>query len=63
MYRITEDGQSFVGTESNDFSEDAIAELVLGMDFGIGGTGRLSGELRIGGKDLSFVVGLSELLR
>jgi hypothetical protein len=63
MYRITGGGTEFLGTESNEFSEDAIAELVLGMDFGLGGTGRLSGELRIGEKDLSFVVGLSELYR
>ena len=63
MYRITDDGQSFLGTESNEFSEDAIAELVLGLDIGIGGSGRFSGELRVGEKDLSFVVGLSELYR
>jgi hypothetical protein len=63
LYQITEGGQEFLGTESNEFSEDAIAELVLGMDIGIGGTGRLSGEIRIGEKDLSFVVGLSELYR
>ncbi len=63
MYRITGDEPDFLGTESNEFSEDAIAELVLGMDVGLGGTGRLSGEIRIGEKDLSFVVGLSELYR
>ena len=63
MYRITDDGPDFLGTESNEFSEDAIAELVLGMDVGLGGTGRLCGELRISEKDLSFVVGLSELYR
>lgn len=63
LYQITGDGQEFMGTDSNEFSEDAIAELVLGMDVGLGGTGRLSGEIRIGEKDLSFVVGLSELYR
>jgi hypothetical protein len=63
VYRITDDGTDFYVTETNEFSEDAVAELVLGMDVGIGGTGRLSGELRMGEKDLSFVVGLSELLR
>ncbi len=63
IYRITESGEDFLGTESNKFSEDAIAELVLGMDVAIGGTGRLSGELRVGEKNLSFVVGLSELCR
>jgi hypothetical protein len=63
LYRITESGQEFLGTDGNEFSEDAIAELVLGVDVGLGGTGRLSGELRIGEKDLSFVVGLSELYR
>jgi hypothetical protein len=63
MYRITEGGEDYLKTEKNDFSEDAIAELVLGMDVGLGGTGRFSGEIRIGEKNLSFVVGLSELYR
>ena len=63
MYRITEGGQDFLGTETNEFSEDAIPELILGADVGLGGTGRLTGELRISSKDLSFVVGLSELYR
>jgi hypothetical protein len=62
-YRVTEGGSEFLGSETSKFSEDAIAELVLGMDVGLGGTGKLSGEIRIGGNDLSFVVGLSELYR
>jgi hypothetical protein len=63
VYRVTEAGQHYHGSESNEFSEDAIPELILGMDVGIGGTGKLAGELRIGSKDLSFVVGVSELWR
>jgi hypothetical protein len=63
LYRMTSGSFDFVGSETNDFSEDAIAELVLGLDVGLGGTGNLSGELRISEKDLSFVVGLSELYR
>jgi hypothetical protein len=63
MYRKTDEGFEFVKSASNDFSESAVPELLLGMDVAIGGTGRLSGELRIGGEDLSFTVGLSELYR
>jgi hypothetical protein len=33
------------------------------MDVALGGTGKLSGELRLGEDDISFVVGLSELYR
>ena len=63
LYRITDDGPDFLQTETSDFGEDAIPEMVIGMDVGLGGTGSLTGELRIGEKDLSFAVGLSELFR
>jgi hypothetical protein len=63
VYRLTGAGLEFMGTEKNEFSEDAIPEFVLGVDVGLGGTGKLSGELRIGEDDISFVVGLSELYR
>jgi hypothetical protein len=47
----------------NDFREDAVPELILGMDFDLGGTGRLSGEMRLSNQsDISFFIGVSELL-
>jgi hypothetical protein len=63
LYRMTGGDYDFVATESTKFSEAAIPELVLGLDVGLGGTGTLSGELRIGGDEVSFVVGLAELYR
>jgi hypothetical protein len=63
MYRMTDGAYDFQTTETTKFSESAIPELVLGMDVGVGGTGKLSGELRIDDKNVSFVVGLSELYR
>jgi hypothetical protein len=63
VYRNISGDYDYYGRKSNKFSEAAIPEMVLGLDVGIGGTGELSGEVRIGGDHLSFVLGLSELYR
>jgi hypothetical protein len=48
--------------DAYNFREDAIPEMILGVDFGLGGTGRLSGELRYSeDEDISFFLGASEL--
>ena len=51
--------------QAYDFAEDAIPEIILGMDLDLGGTGRLSGEIRydLDEENISFFVGASELLR
>jgi hypothetical protein len=47
---------------SNDFREYAIPELILGTDVGLGGTGRLSAEIRLSSdSDVSYFIGVSEL--
>lgn len=48
-------------TETSEFSEMAIAEFVLGMDFPLRGTARFSWEARYGGGDISYFMGLNEL--
>ncbi len=64
MYRIGSGIEEFIGEASNTFSEDAIPELILGVDIGLGGTGRFSGELRYSeDQDISFFIGLSELYK
>jgi hypothetical protein len=46
----------------NDFREYGIPELIMGMDIGLGGTGRLSAEMRLSNdSDLSYFIGVSEL--
>jgi hypothetical protein len=48
--------------DAYNFREDAIPEVILGVDFDLGGTGRLSGELRYSeDEDISFLLGASEL--
>jgi hypothetical protein len=50
------------GTYANDFRESAVPELILGMDLALGGTGRLSAEIRLSDdSDISYFIGLSEL--
>jgi hypothetical protein len=52
-----------VDRDGHDFREDAIPELILGVDAGLGGTGRVSGEMRLSNEsDISFFIGVSELL-
>ena len=53
-----------VDRESNDFREDAIAEFIMGLDLDLGGTGILSGEMRLSrDNDVSFSIGVSEIHR
>ncbi|MFH1220154.1 MAG: hypothetical protein V1694_06835 [Candidatus Eisenbacteria bacterium] len=64
VYRISGNVGEFYAHQTNDFREDAIPELILGVDFGVGGTGHLSGEIRYSEEeDISFFVGASELWR
>jgi hypothetical protein len=52
-----------VTREGHDFREDAIPELILGMDGNLGGTARVSAEIRLSNEsDISFFIGVSELL-
>jgi hypothetical protein len=63
-YMLVGDAETYMGRDQNDFREDAIPELVLGLDVGLGATGRVSAEIRVGeGEDVSFFIGLSELYR
>jgi hypothetical protein len=53
-----------VSSDRNEFREDMVPELILGMDFALGGKGRLSGEVRYSdNQDISFFIGVSELSR
>jgi hypothetical protein len=53
-----------VDHESNDFREDAIAEFIMGLELDLGGTGLLSGEIRLSrDNDVSFFIGVSEIHR
>ena len=57
----SESGQ--VWKDGNDFGEDVVPELILGMDCHLGGTGRVSGEMRFSNEsDISFFIGVSEIL-
>jgi hypothetical protein len=59
---ILEDGEEmYQESTSDDFSEDTIPRLIIGSDFLLGGSGRLSGELILSQGNVSFFVGLSEL--
>ncbi|MFH1312804.1 MAG: hypothetical protein ABIJ00_06210 [Candidatus Eisenbacteria bacterium] len=52
-----------VWKDGNDFREDAVPELILGVNCHLGGTGRVSGEMRLSNEsDISFFIGLSEIL-
>jgi hypothetical protein len=53
-----------ISKHGNDFREYAIPELILGMDISLGGTGKLSAEIRLSDdSDISYFIGLSELKR
>jgi hypothetical protein len=55
---------SEVSKLSNDFREYAIPELIMGMDIDLGGTGKVSAEIRLSDdSDISYFIGLSELKR
>lgn len=50
--------------DGNDFRQYGIAEAILGMDLDLGGTGRLSIEIRYSdSSDLSYAIGISEICR
>ncbi len=53
----------FVGRSSEEFSEQMIPEFVFGMDFPLKGTAKFSWELRYGGDEVSYFMGLNELWR
>jgi hypothetical protein len=62
VYRIVGSEEEFYTRVEDNFGQDAIPELILGMDFGIGGTATVSGEIRYSDEgDVSFCVGASEL--
>jgi len=64
VYRISGGVEDLYGQDAYDFREDAIPEMILGVDIGLGGTGNLSAELRYSDQeDISFFVGASELWR
>jgi len=64
--RLTQDvfrtGVGLYDHAAHNFRQDAVPEAILGVDFNLGGSGRLSGELRYSDDgDISFVLGASEL--
>jgi len=61
LYIDTGDVPYFVESGTDEFSEGAIPEFVGGMDFPLKGTAKFSFELRYGGDDVSYFMGLSEL--
>jgi len=64
VYRVTGSFEKLIKHDAHDFREDAIPELMLGMDVGLGGTGRLNCEMRYSvDEDVSFSIGVSELWR
>jgi len=61
-YIIENQQESVAGHRSENFREDAIPEGIAGIDISLGGTGKLSAEIRYGDEqDISFFVGASEL--
>jgi hypothetical protein len=63
LYIVADEVEVFQESSSDEFSEGAIPQLVIGSDFPLGGSGRLSGELTLSQGNISFFVGLSELWR
>jgi hypothetical protein len=62
--KVTSEIRDGVLKDDNDFREDAVPELILGIDGSLGGTGRVSGELRLStDSEVSFLIGVSEILR
>jgi hypothetical protein len=61
LYIDTDGRPYFAGSETSEFSESVIPEFVFGMDFPLKGTAKFSWELRYGGDDVSYFMGLSEL--
>ena len=61
LYIVADGVEVYQESSSDEFSEGAIPQLVIGSDFPLGGSGRLSGELTLSQGNISFFVGLSEL--
>ncbi len=61
LYIVADDVVVYQKSSSDDFSEGTIPRIVIGSDFPLGGSGRLSGELTFSQGNISFFVGLSEL--
>jgi hypothetical protein len=63
VYWVTATEETYQGQSYEEFSTGAVPELIMGIDFALGGTGTLSGEIRYSDDgDVSFFVGASELL-
>jgi hypothetical protein len=63
IYRVYEDIEEPAGHSRSEYREDAIPELILGVDLGIGGSGNVSGEIRFSeGGEVSYFIGVSEML-
>ena len=60
LYIVADDVEVYQESSSDDFSEGTIPQMVVGSDFLLGGSGRLSGELKFSQGNISFFVGLSE---
>jgi len=64
VYRMTGGGEDYYGQVFEEFGQDVVPELIVGLDVPLGGTGTLSGEVRYSDSDeVSFFIGASELLR
>jgi hypothetical protein len=61
QYMGQDDDLTFTARGTEEFSEGAIPEFVFGMDFPLKGTAKFSWELRYGGDDISYFMGLNEL--
>ena len=61
LYIVSDDAEVYQASSSDEFSEGTIPQIVVGSDFPLGGSGRLSGELKFSQGHISFFVGLSEL--
>jgi hypothetical protein len=61
LYIVDGDVEMYQASGSDKFSEGTIPQIVVGSDFALGGSGRLSGELKFSQGQISFFVGLSEL--
>lgn len=61
LYIISDGAEVYQGSGKNDFSESIVPQIAIGSDFTLGGSGRLSGELKFNQGHVSFSVGLSEL--
>lgn len=62
VFRGSGGAEEFIQHERHEFREDAVPELVLGMDIPLSGSARVAGEIRYSEEeDISFTIGASEL--